>query len=283
MAHVDPAPSAPPATPSAPDKVTVALATAAGGLRAHHRCPGRPGGLGHPAAPTGTAKPGTRPRPADPPDRASPKARVDAHDRPAGADQCVHPLDHYLSDRAAGRQRADHHGWTGQRPSTDHGGHDDEHRGVLDPWRHQHPPPGDRPDDHGRATHDRADDHGRPHHDHPGHHDQHRAPHHRADHDRCRADQHNRVGDPVTVGSRQPSRRRWSVRSCRMWACGRCWGRLCPNPGGMHPRRPAKDLGCRTEPLPRWTTARLQHRRATPKPGTHRHGPRLVRCLGLVG
>src|SRR5829696_9915032 len=101
MAHVDPTPSAPPSTASAPDQVTVALATAAGGLGAHHRCPGRRGGLGHPAAPTGTAAPSTRPRPADPPDRANPEARVDASHRSAGADQRAHPLDHYLRDRAA--------------------------------------------------------------------------------------------------------------------------------------------------------------------------------------
>src|SRR4029453_15487555 len=100
MDHVDPTPSAPHATPSAPDNAAVALETDAGRLRAHHRCPGRPGGLGHPATPTGTAELGTGPRPAD---RARPEARVDAHHRAAGADQRAHPLDHYLSDRAAGR------------------------------------------------------------------------------------------------------------------------------------------------------------------------------------
>jgi hypothetical protein len=71
----------------------VALATHAGGLRAHHRCPGRPGGLGHPTAPTGTAPPSTRPRAADRPDPASPQARIDTHHRPAGADHLAHPLD----------------------------------------------------------------------------------------------------------------------------------------------------------------------------------------------
>src|SRR5829696_6042147 len=90
--HVDPTPSTPPLTPSAPAKVTVALATAAGGLRAHHRCPGSRGGLGHPAAPTVTATPSTRPRPADPPDRANPETRADAHHRAAGADHRAHPL-----------------------------------------------------------------------------------------------------------------------------------------------------------------------------------------------
>ena len=82
---------------------------------------------------------------------------------------------------------------------------DHEHRGVLDLCRHQHPAPGDRPAHHDRAhhdraTHDRADDHGRTYHDHPGHHDQHRAPHHRADDDRYRADHHDRAGGPLTVG-----------------------------------------------------------------------------------
>jgi hypothetical protein len=48
----------------------------------------------------------------------------------------------------------------------------------------------------------------------------------------------------LTVGSRQPSRRRWSVRSCRLWGLRSVLGRPCPNPGGMHPRRSAKDLGC---------------------------------------
>jgi hypothetical protein len=86
MHHVDPTPSAPPITASAPDQVTVALATHAGGLRAHHQRPGRPGGLGHPAAPTLTAEPSARPRAADPPDPASPEARVDAHHRAASAD-----------------------------------------------------------------------------------------------------------------------------------------------------------------------------------------------------
>src|SRR5918994_5886017 len=99
MPHVDPTPSAPQNT-SAPDQVTVALAAHAGRLWAHHRCPGRPGGLGHPAAPTLTAEPATRPRPADPSDPASPEARVNAHHRAAGADQRAHQLDHYLSDRA---------------------------------------------------------------------------------------------------------------------------------------------------------------------------------------
>src|SRR5918995_5358307 len=102
--HVDPTPSAPPSTPSAPDKVTVALASAAGRLRTHHGCPGRPGGLGHPAAPTGAAEPGTRPRATDPPDRASPEARVDAHDQPAGANHRAHPPDHRPRHRVAGRQ-----------------------------------------------------------------------------------------------------------------------------------------------------------------------------------
>src|SRR5829696_7874652 len=84
MDHVDPIPSAPHATPSAPHvtpsapaEVTVALATRAGGLRAHHRCPGRSGDLGHPAPPTVTATPGTRLGAADRPGRAGTEVRVD--------------------------------------------------------------------------------------------------------------------------------------------------------------------------------------------------------------
>src|SRR5215207_1928100 len=110
MDHVDPTPSAPHATPSAPHvtpsapaEVTVALATRAGGLRAHHRCPGRSGGLGHPAPPTVTATPGTRPGAADRPGRAGTEFHVDPHHRPAGADHRAHPLDRHLRDRAAGR------------------------------------------------------------------------------------------------------------------------------------------------------------------------------------
>src|SRR5215211_8301891 len=111
MPHVDPTPSAPPITPSAPDKVTVALATHAGGLRAHHWRPGRPGGLGHPAAPTVTAAPSTRPCAADRPDRASPEADADAHHRPPGVDHRAHPPEPHPRHRAAGPQRADHHSW----------------------------------------------------------------------------------------------------------------------------------------------------------------------------
>src|SRR5215203_5643983 len=150
MHHVDPTPSAPPitasapqTTPSPPAQVTVALATHAGGLRAHHQRPGRPGGLGHPAAPTLTAEPSTWPRAADPPDPASPEARIDAHHRAAGADHRAHPLDRHPRHRAAGPQWADHHGWTGQRPAAGHGWHDDEQRGVLELWRHHYPAPGD--------------------------------------------------------------------------------------------------------------------------------------------
>ena len=206
-AHVDPTPSAPPSTSSAPDQVTVALASAAGGLRAHHRCPGRHGGLGHPAAPTVTAKPSPRPRPADRPDRASPEPCADAHHRAAGADHRAHRLDLYPSHRAAGRQRVDHSCWIGQRPRAGHGGHDDQHRGLLDLGRHQHPACGDRPDHHHCAAHDhdRADDHGRTDHDHAGHHDEHRAHHDRADNDdRCRAHHHHRCGGVVALSEATP-------------------------------------------------------------------------------
>jgi hypothetical protein len=56
-AHVDPTPSAPPITSSTPDKLTVALATHAGGLRAHHwwprppYCPNRHRQAEHPPSP----------------------------------------------------------------------------------------------------------------------------------------------------------------------------------------------------------------------------------------
>jgi hypothetical protein len=78
------------------------------------------GGLGHPTAPTVTAKPSTRPRPADPPHRASPEPRADAHHRAAGADHRAHRLDHHPSHQAAGRQRADHRCWSvsAQAPAT---------------------------------------------------------------------------------------------------------------------------------------------------------------------
>jgi hypothetical protein len=218
-AHVDPTPSAPPITLSAPDKVTVAVEAHAGGLRAYHRCPGCRGGFGYPAAPTVTAPPRTGPRAADRRNRASPEVRIAAHHRAAGADHRAHPLDRHPRHRAAGRQRADHHGW-----------HDDEHRVVLDLGRHQHPASGDRPEYHGRADdHDHAG-----HHHHAGHHDQHRAHHHhRADSDdQHRTDHYDGAGDAVTVVSRQLARRRWSVYSYPLWACGSCWAGSCPNPAG---------------------------------------------------
>src|SRR5215218_6196637 len=136
MHHVDVTPSAADvARPSAPGDVTVALETGAGGLRAYHRRPGRPGALGYPVAPTVTATPGTHPRTAGRPSRASNEIRVDPHHQPAGADHRTHPLDPHLRHRAAGRQQADHHSWTGQDPSAGHRWHDEDHRGTLDRWR----------------------------------------------------------------------------------------------------------------------------------------------------
>jgi len=150
LPHVDPSPPAPanvtPATsaagaPSAPADVTVALETAAGGRRAHQRCPGRPGGLGHPAAPILTAPSGPRLRPGDRPDPAGTEVGVDGPGRAVGAHHHTQPLDPHRSHRAGGPQQADQRWWTGHGPGQG--------------W----------PDDHGRA-----------HHDHAGHHDQYRAP-----------------------------------------------------------------------------------------------------------
>jgi hypothetical protein len=65
----------------------------------------------------------------------------------------------------------------------------------------------------------------------------------------------------------------------------RCWGCPCPNRGGMHPRRPAKDLGCLR--LSRCSGGQRRDckdsGRQHPSSEPHRHGPRLVRWLGWVG
>ena len=53
-----------------------------------------------------------------------------------------------------------------------------------------------------------------------------------ADHDQRRANHHDGAGGPLTVVSQQPSRRRWSVRSYPLWACGSCWAGSCPSPAG---------------------------------------------------
>src|SRR5215218_4526343 len=117
MRHADSTATAPHVTPAAPTGVTVALATRAGGLRAHHRRAGRLGGLGHPAAPTVTATPGTRPRADESPGRAGTEARAAARHRPAGAEDLARLIDPHLGDRAGGREQADQRSWTGQGPS----------------------------------------------------------------------------------------------------------------------------------------------------------------------
>src|SRR5215218_1565384 len=112
MRHADSTATAPgKVTPSAPTGVTVALETPAGDLRAHHRRPGRLGGLGHPATPTVTATPGTRPRAAERPGRAGTEARADTPHRPAGADDLARLIDPHLGDRAGGREQADQRSW----------------------------------------------------------------------------------------------------------------------------------------------------------------------------
>src|SRR5215211_6556675 len=120
MHHVDVTPSAADvARPSAPRDVTVALETRAGCLRAYHRRPGRPGDLGYPVAPTVTATPGTtlvlpavQAEPATRSRRPPPPARGSRPPHPPSRPARSHPR-----HRAAGRQQADHHSWTGQGPS----------------------------------------------------------------------------------------------------------------------------------------------------------------------
>jgi hypothetical protein len=138
MHHVDVTPSAADvARPSAPSDVTVALETRAGCLRAYHRRPARPGGRATLLSPqTATATPGTHPRTAGRPSRAGNEIRVDLHHRPAGVDHRTHPR-----HRAAGRQRVDHHSWTGQGPTRRPSLARHDHRGTLDRWRYHHPAP----------------------------------------------------------------------------------------------------------------------------------------------
>ena len=129
------------ARPSAPSGVTVALETGAGRLRAYHRRPGCPGGLGYPVAPTVTASPGIRPRTAGRPSRAGNETGVDLHHWPAGVDPRPHPLGPHLRYRAAGREQAGHHCWIGQGLSAGHRWQDGGHRATLDRWRYRHPAP----------------------------------------------------------------------------------------------------------------------------------------------
>src|SRR5215218_7092164 len=90
--------------PPASAKVTVALEAAAGGRWAHQRCPGRPGGLGHPAAPILTAAPDPRLRSGDRPDPAGTEIGVDGPDRAAGAHHRPQPPNPPRSHRAGGPQ-----------------------------------------------------------------------------------------------------------------------------------------------------------------------------------
>jgi len=199
------------ATPSASGKATAALEIAAVRLRAHHRGPGRSGGLGHPAAPARTAAPGPRRRAADGANQASPDVRVDHHHCSPGADHHATPF-HHSEPWAASRQQTDHDHRTGHGARAGHRRWRDNNHGAFRYWRH-HPAHRDRAIDHGRAHHHRAIDHGSVH-DHAGDHDQHRThhradhhhradDHHRADHDRRRAD-HDRTSGPA----RQPTSKR---------------------------------------------------------------------------
>jgi hypothetical protein len=190
-------------TPSASGKATAALETAAVHLRAHHRGAGRPGRLGHPAAPARTAAPGTRCRAADVASTASTDVRADHHHCAPGNDHRA-SLFHHCESWAGSRQRTDHDHPIGSGPSAGHGRPQDTYHGALDRWRH-HPAHRDRATDHGRAHHNRANQHGSVD-DHAGVHDQHcthdraddqrRPDHDRADHDRG-GNNDDRTGDPV--------------------------------------------------------------------------------------
>ena len=117
-------------TPSASGKATAALETAAVRLRAHHRGPGCPGGLGHPAPPARTATPGTRRRAADGANQASPDVCVDHHHCSPGADHHASPF-HHSEPWAASRQQTDHDHRTGHGPSAGHCRWHDNHHGAL--------------------------------------------------------------------------------------------------------------------------------------------------------
>jgi hypothetical protein len=219
-------------TPSASGNPTAALEAAAVRLRAHHRGPGRRGGLGYPAAPARTAAPGTWYCAVDVANQASPDVRVDHHHHhhhhyhcSPGADHRASAID-YCEPWAASRQRTDHDRPIGSGPSAGHGRRQDTNHGALDRCRH-HPAHRDRATTHGRAHHHRANQHGSVD-DHAGVHDQHcthdRAhDQRRADHDLDRAgDDHDwadhdrggndddRAGGPV----REPTSRRLG-RGCR--------------------------------------------------------------------
>ena len=193
-----------------------------------HRCAGPPPSPCRPSPPSRHQGRCRRPRPG--PRSPPPHPAAQPHRR----------------DRTAGHQQTDQRCRAGRGPSTGQGWPDDQQPGVLGRWCHQHPASGDRPDDHGRVHHHhhRPDDHGRAHHDHAGHHDQQRAPDQRADDDRRRADQHHRVGHPVTVGSQQAARPQRSICLCPWSACGRCPARSCPSPVGRTAGGRAKHFSC---------------------------------------
>jgi hypothetical protein len=204
------------ASPSASGKATAALEIAAVRLRAHHHGPGRPGGLGHPAAPARTSAPGPRRRAADGAKQASPDVHVDHHHCSPGADHHASPF-HHSEPWAASRQQTDHDHRTGHGPRAGHRRWHDNHHGALRCWRH-HPAHRDRAIDHGRAHHHRPNHHGRAHHhraidhgrvhDHAGDHDQHRTHYRaddqrRADHDRA-GNNHDRTSDPARQPTSKP-------------------------------------------------------------------------------
>jgi hypothetical protein len=164
MHHVDVTPSAADvARPSAPSDVTVAwrLGLVAFGLTtAVLAALVASATLLSPQ--TTTATPGAHPRTAGRPSRAGNQIRVDTHHRPARVDHRTHPLDPHPRHRAAGRQQADHHSWTGQAqaPATAGTGTITEALLTLGPSTIQ--PPVTTPTTttasptHDRAHHDRA-------------------------------------------------------------------------------------------------------------------------------
>jgi hypothetical protein len=72
-----------------------------------------------PVAPTVTATPGTHPRTAGRPSRAGNEVRVDPTTGPRESTTAP-TLSTPPRHRAAGRQQADHHSWTGHGPSAGH-------------------------------------------------------------------------------------------------------------------------------------------------------------------
>src|SRR5215211_8285673 len=190
-------------TPSAPGQTTAALEAAAGCLRTHHCGPGRPGGLGHPAAPARTATPGTWGCPAHRHNRAGTHVHLLDHQHDHGADHRTLPTDQQPGHQPVRCQPADHHGGT-----THHIRHatleqHDSHKHPLHSWGHdatpRDHPEHHRADHHGRLDHHSSLEHHDRAHDHAADHDHCRAHHHRADHDQHRPhdDQHRADHDWV--------------------------------------------------------------------------------------